>query len=155
MQLLTGMNEMLGCGVWVALLGLMLTFQTRKTPPSSLPPLQAQSLSGARVERVQESCGRPCSCCAFSEAWKAGLGVAVPSEARQEATDWIPGPTPQPGWGLASQLPFHLAPVGGVSGSSCGAEKGKNGAHPQLLPAWLTLGKQREVGGPCAGREVL
>lgn len=42
--------------------------------------------------------------------------------------------------GLASQLPFHLAPVGGFSGSSCGAEKGENGAHPQLFPAWLTLG---------------
>lgn len=35
----------------------------------------------------------------------------MPSEARLEATDWIPGPRPLLGWGLPSQLPFHLAPV--------------------------------------------
>lgn len=33
------------------------------------------------------------------------------SEARLEATGWTPGPWPLLGWGLPSQLPFHLAPA--------------------------------------------
>lgn len=35
----------------------------------------------------------------------------MPSEARLEAADGIPGPRPLLGGGLPSQLPFHLAPV--------------------------------------------
>lgn len=52
-------------------------------------------------------------------------------------------------------VPFHLAPVGGFSGGSCGAERREDGAHPPLFPAWLMLGKQEEVGGPRAAGEVL
>lgn len=62
------------------------------------------------------------------------------SEARQEATDWIPGPTPMLSWRLASQLLFHLAPGGGFSGSSCGAEKGRTGPSS----SW-------SLPGPCQG----
>jgi len=121
------------------------------SPSSSPEPLWSLSREGAGAELWQALL----VLCFLRTLESRPGGVAVPSEARQEATDRIPGPTPLLGGGLASQLPFHLAPVGGFSGSSCGAEKGENGAHPQLFPAWLTLGKQREVGGPCAGGEVL
>lgn len=57
-------------------------------------------------------------------------------------------------WRLASQLLFHLAPGGGFSGSSCGAEKGEDWAQLQLVLAWAMPGKQREVGGLHTGDEV-
>lgn len=51
------------------------------------------------------------------------------SEARQEATDWIPGHTPLLSWGLASQLPLHLAPVGPSVAAAVGLRRKRTVPH--------------------------
>lgn len=85
---------------------------------------------------------------------KQAWGVAVPSEARQEATDWMPDPTPLPDWRLASQSPSIWPQLGASVAAAVGLEKRESGAHPQPFPAWLTLEKQEEAGGPHAAGEV-
>lgn len=93
---------------------------------------------------------------------KPAWGVAVPSEARQEATDWIPRSHTPAGLGAGFSAPLPSGPswglqLGGAAeqlGAAVGLRREGRGP-PQLFPAWVAPGKQREGGGPRAGGEVL
>ena len=82
------MNEMLGCGVRVALLGLVLTSQVRKTPPSPLPARGSLEPAQRRCRCTVAGLDPLCFLRSLeSRPGAGGGGVAVPPEARQEATD--------------------------------------------------------------------
>lgn len=86
-------------------------FPNGEATPSPPPPLKPQPLwspsrEGAGALTVHAHpvlSGKP---------GEQAQEVAVLSETRWEATDWIPGPVPCWAGGLPSQLPFHLAPIG-------------------------------------------
>lgn len=135
MQIVSGMNEMLGCGVRVAFLSLMLTSQTGTTPHTLLPPLHAQSPSGAHGEKVQVHWTSPCSSRALSPAWKAGPGgcYALGSQAGSHRLD--PRSPAPAGLGAAFSAPLPPGP----SGASVAAA------------VELRRGRQTVRGGPCQG----
>lgn len=144
---------MLGCRVRATSPGLMLTSHFASGEGTLPSPLFKP---GAPLEPKQRGCR--CTATAllvlcFLRSLESRLRKLWCSlKPGRKPQDGPPGPTPLLGWGPLSQLPFHLAPVGGFGGSSCGAEKGENWA--QRIPVQSMPGKQREVGGLGTGSGV-
>lgn len=146
MQVLSGMNGMLGCLVRVTLLGLMLTSQMGRHP-NLLPPLPAQGLPGAQVEKVQVHCASPCSPWALSGARKAGPGgcCALGSQAGSHRLD--PRSLAPAGLGAAFSAPLPPGPSGASVAAAVELRRGDR------LPLWAVPGS-RERRALCAGSEV-
>lgn len=136
MQIVSGMNEMLGCG-------LMLTSQTGTTPHTLLPPLHAQSPSGAHGEKVQVHWASPCSSRALSPAWKAGPGgrCALGSQAGSRRRD--PRSPAPAGRGAAFSAPLPPGPSGASVAAAVELRRGETDC------SWWAMPGSREGEG-CA-----